>query len=109
MHMKVSSMTNTPDAYRQSQLYAGTHLAYDDVKTTQQPAKKTENAQSFQQRLYQAYSGSLVAKTPSMKEKEFLQLRNEHRNREEAFQRLTYQNGVHFTVEQYLTLLKNLS
>lgn len=106
--MRVSNITNTPDAYRQSQFYAGTHLAMYEVASSKQSENKVANSQAFQQKLYEAYSGSHIAKTPSMKEREFLQLREEHINREETFQRLTYQNGVHFTVEQQLTLLKNL-
>ena len=106
--MRVERVAITPDAYRQSQFYAGTHLAHYDIPQQKRNIEKP-NEIPFERRLQKALNGSQIVKTPSLREREFLKLREEHAKREEAFQRLTYENGVNFTVEQHLTLLKRFS
>lgn len=104
--MKVSSITNTPDAYRQSQFYAGTHLvAYKAANIEYSPSK---SKQSFDRSFLQANNPLNGIKTPSAKEDDFLILKQKFEDREEALQRLVFQNGVNFTVDQQLKYRQHL-
>lgn len=98
--MRVDATTSTPDAYRQNQYYAGTHLAIYDQTSTQNQAtviKKFENG-IFKRYLEKSNGQRDLLSTSSTPEKVFLEKRIEHGNREEMLQRLNYKDGAHYSV-----------
>ena len=100
--MRVDRVTSTPDAYRQSQFYAGTHLALYDPTLLKNRAKvitKVENG-IFERYLEKENTQRTLLTASSTKEKLFLEKRLEHADREELVQQLNYKNGVHYSVHQ---------
>lgn len=96
--MRVDSIVTTPDAYRQQQYYAGTHLAYypNPSKERAEAIPKFENG-IFKRYLEKPNGQRQLMSTSTTREKQFLSLREQHHNREELFQRLNYNNGVHYS------------
>lgn len=99
--LKVDQITSTPDAYRQQQYYAGTHLAlYPKLSEEHAVAiSKFENG-IFKRYLEKPNGQRDLISASTTREKQFLNLRQEHRNREELFQRLNYSSGVHYSAHQ---------
>jgi hypothetical protein len=99
--LKINSTVSTPDAYRQQQYYAGTHLVYYPIQTSKQ---RDESISKFENGIFKRYlekpngQRDLVLASTT-KEKQFLKLRQEHQNREELLQRLNYQNGIHYSAQ----------
>lgn len=98
--LKVDRTTTTPDAYRQQQYYAGTHLAYypDLSKERATTITKFENG-IFKRYLEKQNGQRELVSFSTTREKQLLELREEHRNREELLQRLNYASGVHYSVQ----------
>lgn len=107
--LKVNAIVSTPDAYRQQQYYAGTHLAYypNYSKERDQVISKFENG-IFKRYLEKPNGLRDLTMMSTTREKQFIQLRNEHRNREELLQRLNYQNGVHYSVQHSIKTILDL-
>ena len=105
--LKISSTISTPDAYRQQQYYAGTHLAHYPIQSSKQ---RDESISKFENGIFKRYlekpngQRDLVLFSTT-KERQFLDLRQQHRNREELLQRLNYQNGVHYSAQHALRSL----
>ncbi|MGN7478896.1 hypothetical protein ACTHOQ_13685 [Solibacillus silvestris] len=99
--LKVDRVTSTPDAYRQQQYYAGTHLAFypNLLKERDVAISKFENG-IFKRYLEKPNGQRDLISASTTREKQLLGLRQEHRNREELFQRLNYSGGVHYSVQQ---------
>ncbi|MEK5183516.1 hypothetical protein MKY51_00410 [Solibacillus sp. FSL R5-0691] len=99
--VRVDPITSTPDAYRQQQYYAGTHLAYypDLSKERATAISKFENG-IFKRYLEKSNGQRDLVFASTTREKQFLEKREEHHNREELLQRLNYSNGVHYSVQQ---------
>lgn len=99
--LKVDQITSTPDAYRQQQYYAGTHLALYPKPSEERAVaiSKFENG-IFKRYLEKPNGQRDLISASTTREKQFLNLRQEHRNREELFQRLNYSSGVHYSVHQ---------
>lgn len=99
--LKVDHITSTPDAYRQQQYYAGTHLALYPKPSKERAVaiSKFENG-IFKRYLEKSNGQRDLILASTTREKQLLNLRQEHRNREELFQRLNYSNGVHYSVHQ---------
>ena len=97
--MRVTAVTTTPDAYKQQQYYAGTHLAmYPNLLTEQRAIVVTEVENSIFKRYLEKANGQRdLLTTSSTREKMFLEKRIEHQIREELMQRLNYMNGVHYS------------
>ncbi|ATP38617.1 hypothetical protein CSE16_00320 [Solibacillus sp. R5-41] len=104
--MKVDSTYARFDANRQQQYYAGTHLAYypNVLKERAIVINKFENG-IFKRYLEKANGQRDLISTSTTREKQFLALRQEHRNREELLQQLNYKNGVHYSVSNALHFL----
>ena len=104
--IKVDAIVSTPDAYRQQQYYAGTHLAhYPNLsKERVTVVSKFENG-IFERYLEKSNGQRDLILTSTTREKQFLELRQEHRNREELLQRLNYTNGVHYSAQHSLKYL----
>jgi len=99
--MRVSKVTTTPDTYRQSQYYAGEHLAYYNPTAIENRAKvrtKVEN-RIFTRYLVKENGLQDMISTSSTKQKFFLSLSQKHADREELLQRLNYKNGVHYSAK----------
>ena len=107
--LRVDSIVSTPDAYRQQQYYAGTHLAYypNYSEERAKAVSKFENG-IFKRYFFFLFFQRDLTMTSTTREKQFLALRDEHRNREELFQRLNYQNGVHFSVQHSIKSILEL-
>ncbi len=105
--LKIDTTISTPDAYRQQQYYAGTHLAHYPNKLSKQ---RNEVVSKFENGIFKRYlekpngQRDLIL-TSTTREKQFLKLRQEHQNREELFQRLNYKHGVHYSVQHSLNTL----
>ena len=99
--LKVDRISSTPDAYRQQQYYAGTHLAlYPKLSKERAVAiSKFENG-IFKRYLEKPNGQRDLISASTTREKQLLNLRQEHRNREELLQRLNYSSGVHYSVKQ---------
>lgn len=99
--VRVDRITSTPDAYRQHQYYAGTHLAYypDLSKERSTVISKFENG-IFKRYLEKPNGQRDLVSASTTREKQLLAKREEHSNREELLQRLNYLNGVHYSVQQ---------
>lgn len=99
--VRVDRITSTPDAYRQQQYYAGTHLAYypDLSKERSTAISKFENG-IFKRYLEKPNGQRDLVSASTTREKQLLEMREEHRSREELLQRLNYSNGVHYSVQQ---------
>lgn len=104
--MKVDSTYARFDANRQQQYYAGTHLAYypNVLKERAMVINEVENG-IFKRYLEKENGQRDLISTSTTREKQFLALRQEHRNREELLQQLNYKNGVHYSVSHTLQLL----
>ncbi|MEO4055550.1 hypothetical protein [Solibacillus sp. CAU 1738] len=96
--MRVNAISHTPDAYKQSQFYAGTHLVPYEISLQRAQVITEVEKGIFTRYLEKANGQRDMLTTSSTKEKVFLAQRNEHRDREELMQRLNYKNGVHFSV-----------
>lgn len=98
--LRVDAIVSTPDAYRQQQYYAGTHLAHYPNYATERAevVSKFENG-IFKRYLEKPNGQRDLTMFSTTREKQFLALRLEHRNREELLQRLNYRNGVHYSVQ----------
>ena len=98
--VRVDRNTSTPDAYRQHQYYAGTHLAYypDLSKERSTAITKFENG-IFKRYLEKPNGQRNLISASTTREKQLLAMREDHRTREELFQRLNYPNGVHYSVQ----------
>lgn len=107
--LRVDAIVTTPDAYRQQQYYAGTHLVHypNYSEERAQAITKFENG-IFKRYLEKPNGLRDLTMTSTTREKQFLELRNEHRNREELFQRLNYQNGVHYSVQHSIKSILDL-
>lgn len=105
--LKVDATVSTPDAYRQQQYYAGTHLVHYSKQSLKQ---RDEGISKFENGIFKRYlekpngQRDLVL-TSTTKERQFLALRQEHQHREELLQRLNYQNGVHYSAQHSLHAL----
>lgn len=99
--VRIDRSTSTPDSYRQQQYYAGTHLAYypDFSKERSTAISKFENG-IFKRYLEKPNGQRDLVSASTTREKQLLGIREDHRNREELFQRLNYLNGVHYSVQQ---------
>ena len=98
--MRVNKIVSNNDAYRQSQFYAGEHLAYyyDPTAMKNRPKVITEDANRIFTRYLEKENGQrLVLTQSSTKEKMFLEKRQQHAKNEELFQQLNYKNGVHYS------------
>lgn len=98
--MRISSTIATPDAYRQTQYYAGEHLAYyyNPTALENRPRVRTEVENGIFTRYLEKESGLRdMISTSSTKQAYFLDKRQKHADTEELFQRLQYQNGVHYS------------
>lgn len=103
--MRVDAVTTTPDAYRQQQYYAGTHLVHYPIsKERANVIPKFENG-IFKRYLEQPNGQRDLISTSTTREMQFLELRHEHQSREELFQRLNYKNGVHYNTANSLRYL----
>ena len=101
--IKVAATVSTPDAYRQQQFYAGTHLVLYS-KQRNEVISKFENG-IFKRYLEKPNGQRDLILTSTTREKQFLALRQEHQQREELLQRLNYQNGVHYSAQHSLKAL----
>ena len=107
--LKISATVSTPDAYRQQQYYAGTHLAYYPNYSEERAKSISEFENGIFKRYLEKANGQRdLTMTSTTREKQFLELRNEHRNREELLQRLNYQNGVHYSVQHSIKSILDL-
>lgn len=96
--MRVDSIYRTPDAYKKSQFYAGTHLSpYRDLPKRGQVITEVEKG-IFTRYLEKESGLRDLLTTSSTTEKVFLKQRNAHRDREELLQQLNYTNGIHYSV-----------
>ncbi|MER2109069.1 MAG: hypothetical protein ABS949_19250 [Solibacillus sp.] len=95
--MRVERVISTPNALKQQQYYAGTHLALYPQPSQQRAEVVTEVENGIFRRYLEKESGLRdLLTTSSTKEKQFLEKRQQHANREEMLQRLNYSNGVHY-------------
>ena len=95
--MRVEGTMTTPNALKQQQYYAGTHLALYPKPTKQRAEVVTEVENGIFRRFLEKESGLRdLMTTSTTKEKQFLQKRHQHADREELMQRLNYSNGVHY-------------
>lgn len=99
--MKINAIT-TPDAYRQSQFYAGEHLAYYYNPTA--PENRARVVTDVENGIFKRYlekENGLrdLIYTSSTKGKQFIQKSQTHASREELMQQLNYINGVHYSVK----------
>lgn len=95
--MRVEGVTTTPNALKQQQYYAGTHLALYPKPTKQRAEVVTEVENGIFRRYLEKESGLRdLMTTSTIKEKQFLEKRQQHADREELMQRLNYSNGVHY-------------
>lgn len=96
--MRVEQITAMPNALRQQQFYAGTHLAlYPKISQTSAKVTEENENNTFKHHLEQENARqSIYTDPPSKKEKQFLEKRQQHADREEMMQRLIYANGVHY-------------
>ncbi len=106
--MRVASIDRTPDAYKQSQFYAGTHLSlYKQINNRAQVV--TEVKKGIFTRYLEKESGLRdLLTTSSTTERVFLKQRNAHRDREELLQRLNYINGVHYSMANKRTFFDRI-
>ena len=106
--MRVEAIYRTPNAYKQSQFYAGTHLSL--YKTLSKRAQiVTEVEKGIFTRYLEKESGLRdLLTTSSTTEKVFLKQRNVHRDREELLQRLNYTNGVHYSLANKKALFERV-
>ena len=96
--MRVDKITNTPDALRQQQYYAGTHLALYPKPLQERAKVVTEVENGIFKRYLEKENGLRdLMTTSSTKEKVFLDKRIAHQKREELMQQLNYMNGVHYS------------
>ncbi|WP_332650580.1 hypothetical protein [Lysinibacillus sp. 54212] len=105
--MKVDRVTTTPDAYKQQQYYAGTHLAYYYNPTANRPRARVDTEVEcgiFTRYLEKENGQRDMLTTSSTKEKMFLEKRIAHAEREELMQRLNYKNGVHYSAANKIYL-----
>lgn len=103
--MRVEKITTTPSALKQQQYYAGTHLALYPLPL-QRPQVVTKVENGIFKRYLEKESGLRdLLSTSSTKEKQFLEKRQAHSNREELMQRLNYSNGVHYATKMLKTQL----
>jgi hypothetical protein len=100
--MRVNNITSRKDAYRQTQYYAGEHLAYyyDPTALKNRPKSVIEDESGIFTRYLEKKNGQrqLVSQS-STKERMFLEKRQQHARNEELLQRLNYKNGVHYSAE----------
>lgn len=108
-NLRIDAISSTPDAYRQQQYYAGTHLAHypNPLKNRVQIIPTFENG-IFKRYLEKPNGQRNLISSSTTREKQFLALRQEHRNREELFQRLNYKNGVHYSIQHNLNHLTHI-
>ena len=98
--MRVERIVSKSDAYRQTQYYAGEHLAYYYNPTDLKNRAKViiKDAEGVFTRYLEKQNGQRQVLTQSTtKEKILLEQRLEHAKNEELFQRLNYKNGVHYS------------
>lgn len=98
--MKVKAITTTPDAYRQTQYYAGEHLAYYyDPTAPKNRARVVTNFEDgiFTRHLEKQNGQRDLLMTSSTKGAQYLEKSINHASREELMQRLNYTNGVHYS------------
>ena len=98
--MKISSIIATPDSNRQTQFYAGEHLAYyyNPTALENRPRVRTKVENGIFTRYIEKESGLRdMISTTSTKQALFLDKSQKHADTEELFQRLQYQNGVHYS------------
>lgn len=106
--MRVEGVTTTPNALKQQQYYAGTHLALYPQPSQQKAEVVTKVEDGIFRRYLEKESGLRdLLTTSSTEEKQFLEKRQEHAKREEMLQRLNYSNGVHYATNM-LNLQLNL-
>lgn len=99
-HMRVTKITSSIDAYRQSRFYAGEHLAYyyDPTALKNRPKSVIEDEIGIFTRYLEKENGQRqLLSQSSTKERVFLEKRLQHAQNEELFQRLNYKNGVHYS------------
>ncbi|MER1998750.1 MAG: hypothetical protein ABS882_03175 [Lysinibacillus sp.] len=98
--MRVNNISTNKDAYRQTQFYAGEHLAYyyDPTALKNRPKSIIKDANGIFTRYLEKVNGQRqVVSQSTTKEKIFLEKRQQHAHNEELFQRLNYKNGVHYS------------
>lgn len=103
--IKVSSIHTTPDAYRQSQFYAGEHLAYYYNPTaTENRAHVVTDVENgiFIRKLEKESGLQDILSMSSTKGKQFIEKSRQHASREELMQQLNYVNGVHYSATNQL-------
>lgn len=107
--MRVTDVTTNADAYRQSQFYAGEHLAYyyDPTALKNRPKSVMKDANGIFTRYLEKENGQrLLVSQSSTKERVFLNKRQQFAKNEELLQQLNYKNGVHYSVQMMDTLFK---
>ena len=105
--MQVNRVESNSDAYKQTQFYAGEHLAYyySPVDIKNRPQVRTEVESGIFTRYLEKYNGQRNLLTASStKEKMFMEKRQEHADREELLQRLNYTNGMHYSAAQNISI-----
>ena len=98
--MRIMSTIATPDSRRQTQYYAGEHLAYyyNPTAIENRPRVRTKVENGIFTRFLEKESGIRdMISTSSTKQAFFQEKRQKHADTEELFQRLQYQNGVHYS------------
>ena len=98
--MRVNNISSKTDAYRQTQYYAGEHLAYyyDPTALKNRPKSVIKEANGIFTRYLEKENGQrLLVSQSTTKERMFLEKRQQHAYNEELFQRLNYKNGVHYS------------
>ena len=98
--MRISNIISTPDSNRQRQYYTGEHLAYyyNPTALENRPRVRTKVENGIFTRFLEKESGIRdMISTSSTKQAYFQEKRQKHADTEELFQRLQYQNGVHYS------------
>lgn len=98
--MRIIGTIATPNSNRQTQYYAGEHLAYyyNPTAIENRPRVRTKVENGIFTRFLEKESGIRdMISTSSTKQAFFQEKRQKHADTEELFQRLQYQNGVHYS------------
>ena len=100
--MKITSTVGTPGSNRQTQYYAGEHLAYyyNPTAIENRPRVRTKVENGIFTRFLEKESGIWdMISTSSTKQAYYLEKRQKHADTEELLQRLQYKNGVHYSAK----------
>jgi hypothetical protein len=101
--MRVERANANTDSYRQTQYYAGEHLAYyyDPTAIKNRPRITTEDESGIFIRYIEKENGQRQRLWQSTtKQQQYFEARTKQAESEELLHRLNYKNGVHYSAVQ---------